>query len=299
MSNAPRINGWFVPQKSCDHRKLSGAVNALKDWLEDQKRQPTVGLVLGSVLCAYVDTLPKDHPSVSYEEIDLPPLPDSNRRGRLHLASIGGREVIILEGRIRYYDGLPLDDVVLAVRALQQVGVETYIITSAARALHEKYKPGDLVIVNGHIDPFGIIGHSLLSGVEPLRIGPRHPDLADPYDRPLRDLAAAASETLGIKCDWGVYGMTCGPAHGTLDEAHLLRKCGAGLVGMSLVPEAIALRHLGARVLGLARVANIAANIAATSVGPSLPEVEVKQKEREAIANFSRLIPLIIEGLPA
>jgi purine-nucleoside phosphorylase len=220
---------------------------------------PHVGLVLGSGLGAWADGL-VDRVAVPYPELQgFPASAVEGHAGNLvYGRGPNGIEVLALQGRAHYYEGHDLGAVVLPVRALVAAGCRTLIVTNAAGGIDTSYAPGDLVILADHLN---LLADSPLRGPNDVRVGPRFPDMTDAYDPTLRALAQRAGADLGLELREGVYACLGGPAYETPAEVRMLRALGASLTGMSTVPEVIAARHMGARVLGISCVTNLAAGI--------------------------------------
>ena len=256
---------------------------------------PRIGLVLGSGLGGFADTL-EDRVSVPFGE--LPGFPASRveghagnvvygRGGRHPELAPGGVEVLALQGRVHYYEGHSLQTVVLPVRALIAAGCTTLILTNAAGGIDPALSPGQLVVIADHLN---LLGDSPLRGENDPRLGPRFPDMSYAYDAKLRMLAARAAAELGLVLREGVYAISPGPAYETPAEVRMLRAMGADLAGMSTVPEVIAARHMGARVLGISCVTNLAAGISRQAL--SHDEVtEAAGRVRETfVALLSRIL---------
>lgn len=270
-----------------DQKALEHASGAVRRFLEGE-RTPDVAVVLGSGLGAF--TMGQER-SVSYEELGFPTPRVTGHAGRLYLAEFGERSALLLSGRVHAYEGHDLRDVVLAVRALSCAGVKTFIITCASGGVNVKYEPGDLVVIADHVN---MTFRSPLTGVN-LTLGPRFPDMTCAYDPELRAIAqAAATELFGGPLCEGVYAMMPGPAYETPAEVRMLRALGVDLAGMSTVPEVIALRHMGARVLGLSCVTNHAAGV----VNEPLSHDEVVETAAKASERFRKLLAAVIGRLP-
>jgi purine-nucleoside phosphorylase len=169
----------------------------------------------------------------------------------------GDVPVAALKGRVHAYEGHPLQDVVFPVRVLSRIGVRTLILTNAAGAINPAFQPGELMILSDHINLLG----NPLAGPNEDRLGPRFPDMSTAYDRVLRERAAAACAAAGVTAHEGVYIAVPGPSYETPAEIRMARTLGADAVGMSTVPEVIAARHLGLRVLALSCLTNHAAGV--------------------------------------
>jgi len=211
---------------------------------------PAVGLILGSGLGDFAEGVAGRE--IPYQRIAGYPRPTvEGHRGVLKL----GRSCAVLSGRFHYYEGVSLDDVVLPVFLLHRLGVRDLIVTNAAGGIRRSYRPGDLVLIRDHLNLMGV--HPL-RGPNPPGYGPRFPDMSEAYSRQLRGIA---QEAAGAVLAEGVYAAFPGPSYETPAEVRLAELLGADLVGMSTVPEVIAAKYLGMRVLGISCVTNMAAGI--------------------------------------
>ena len=219
--------------------------------------QPQVGVVLGSGLGAFADTL-TDAVSVPFSEIPhFPASTVAGHGGALVVGRSRGVTVAVMKGRVHFYEGYPLADVVFPVRVLGRLGVRTLVVTNAAGAINPVFAPGELMVIEDHVN---LLGNPLLGSNEEA-LGPRFPDMSEAYDRRLRDAAEAACAAAGVKSHRGVYVAMTGPSYETPAEIRMARVLGADAVGMSTVPEVIAARHMGVRVVGLSCLTNMAAGI--------------------------------------
>jgi purine-nucleoside phosphorylase len=162
-----------------------------------------------------------------------------------------------MKGRVHFYEGYPLGEVVFPVRVLGRLGVTTLVVTNAAGAINPSFAPGDLMVIEDHVN---LLGNPLL-GPNEEALGPRFPDMSEAYDRGLRDVAEAACRAASARCHRGVYVALTGPSYETPAEIRMFRTLGADAVGMSTVPEVIAARHMGIRVVGLSCLTNMAAGV--------------------------------------
>jgi purine-nucleoside phosphorylase len=222
-------------------------------------RTPKVGVILGSGLSGVAQG--DDYQEVPYGNIDGFPLPGvAGHAGVLYLSD----KAIIMAGRFHLYEGRSFDDIVLPIFLLKKMGITQLILTNAAGGVNTSYAPGDLVLINDHINLQGtnpFIGHNPTdnSGHE---LGPRFFDQSDSWTPALRAAAqGVANKLFGRKLHEGVYAALAGPAYETPAEIRMLRTMGADLVGMSTVPEALAARYLGLKLLGISCVTNMAAGI--------------------------------------
>jgi len=182
---------------------------------------------------------------------DLPNFPLStveSHKGRLLCGTLAGRTVIAMQGRFHRYEGYGLQQVTFPVRVLRALGAETLIVSNACGGMHPLWAPGDLMLIADHIN---LLGDNPLIGPNDETLGPRFPDMSEPYDVALRALARDVASAAGITLREGVYVAVQGPNLETRAEYRFLRSMGADVVGMSTVPEVIVARHGGMRVLGI------------------------------------------------
>ena len=218
--------------------------------------KPRVGLILGSGLGGLAESI-TDAVIVPYAEIPGWPVPTvEGHAGRLLLGTLEGVPVAVMQGRVHFYEGIPMPYVGLPVRVLQAIGIESLIVTNAAGAVHPDFAPGDLMLITDHINLLGMAGVSPLRGPNLDRFGPRFPDMSQAYDRKLMELARAAARADGLALREGVYICLAGPAFESPADLRFLRGIGVDAVGMSTVPEVIVARHGGTRVLGLSGISN-------------------------------------------
>ncbi len=209
---------------------------------------PDVAVILGTGLGGLANEIDVSA-TVSYD--DIPGFPVStveSHHGRLLLGTLGGRAVVAMEGRFHRYEGYTLQEVTFPVRVMRALGAETLIVSNACGGMHPLWSPGDLFLIADHIN---LLGDSPLVGPNDDALGPRFPDMSDPYDSNLRALARAAARDLKLTLREGVYVAVAGPNLETPAEYRFLRGIGADVVGMSTVPEVIVAVHGGMRVLGI------------------------------------------------
>ena len=220
--------------------------------------RPKIGLVLGSGLGAFAKTLEK---ATAIPFGQIPHFPTSTaigHKGELVLGLSGGVPVAVMAGRVHYYEGYTLAQVVFPVRVLGRFGVKAVIMTNAAGSVNVNYKPGELMVIDDHINYMGM---NPLIGPNDDTLGLRFFDLSEAYDPELRRMAEAACVAAGVTVRKGVYIAFTGPSYETPAEIRMARTLGADAVGMSTVPEVIAARHMGIRVLGLSCITNMAAGV--------------------------------------
>lgn len=209
---------------------------------------PSVGIVLGTGLGALAEEI-EGAQAVSYEEVPGFPEPTvETHSGRLVFGHLGGTPVAAMQGRFHRYEGYSLQEVTFPVRVLRELGAETLVVSNVSGGMNPLWRAGELVLLDDHIN---LLGDSPLVGPNVDELGPRFPDMSEPYDSELQALAVSAALEMGIRLNRGVYVAVAGPQLETRAEYRMLRGMGADVVGMSTVPEVIVARHAGMRVLGL------------------------------------------------
>jgi purine-nucleoside phosphorylase len=220
--------------------------------------RPSIGLVLGSGLGAFARSLEKAT-AIPYGEIPRFPVSTAiGHSGELVLGHCQGVPVAVMSGRAHYYEGYTMQQVVFPVRVLGRMGVKTLILTNAAGSVNVNYKPGELMVLGDHIN---LMGGNPMIGPNEDQLGQRFFDMSEAYDPHLREIAEKACWKAGVTVRKGVYLALAGPSYETPAEIKMLRTLGADAVGMSTVPEAIAARHMGIRILGISCITNMAAGV--------------------------------------
>ena len=220
------------------------------------KERPRVLLVLGSGLGSLAERV--EGIRIPYEDIPhFPRVTVEGHAGYLAVGRLNGVSVAALSGRFHYYEGYGLDDVTFFVRVLASLGAKTMLVTNAAGGVNKKFKVGDLMLLTDHIN---FLGANPLRGAN-VPPGPRFPDMSTAYDPALRKIALDVAKKEKIKLRQGIYVASMGPCYETPAEIRMARTLGADAVGMSTVPEVIAARHMGIRVLGLSCITNMAAGV--------------------------------------
>src|SRR5439155_25157561 len=222
------------------------------------KTAPHIGVVLGSGLGSVVDSV-KTETVIPYGEIPgAKAATVIGHSGQMVIGTIGKLPVVILSGRMHFYEGYEMSEVMLLSRVVGRLGVKKLVVTNAAGGINTSYKPGDLMIISDHIN---------LMGVNPLRgpnvdeLGLRFPDMSEAYPEDLRKVAREVGKKLGMKLQEGVYLALSGPTYETPAEMRAFRTLGADAVGMSTVPEVVARAHMNIPVLGISCIANMAAGV--------------------------------------
>jgi purine-nucleoside phosphorylase len=218
--------------------------------------KPEYAIILGSGLGSLADSV--INPQI-ISSTELPYWPQSTvqgHTGRLVFGELETKPVMVLQGRVHYYEGYPMDQVVLPVRVMQRLGIKTLIVTNAAGAINPDFIPGDLMLITDHIGLIGMAGLNPLRGPNIDEFGPRFPDMSQPYDRNLGNLARKIAIDQKLDLKEGVYVCLSGPSFESPADLRFLRTIGADAVGMSTVPEVIIARHGGMRVLGISGISN-------------------------------------------
>jgi purine-nucleoside phosphorylase len=256
---------------------------------------PEVGVVLGSGLGTWADAL-EDRLAIPYA--DVPNMPVSKvvgHAGNLVLGRVGATRVACLQGRVHVYEGHSMDRAVFGARLLAKLGCKAVLLTNAAGGIRRGFAPGDLMLVTDHLN---LMGTNPLSGPNDDRLGPRFPDMTEAYARWIRDAALGAARASGVHLHAGVYAALLGPSYETPAEIHMLRTLGADAVGMSTVPEIIALRHMGIPAGAVSCISNLAAGLSPHALDHS--EVEATARgSREAFVAFLTRWVVDVGGLGA
>lgn len=259
-------------------------IRKISDFVRGRTRiEPQVGLILGSGLGAVVDSIDIDT-VIPYSE--LPGAPQSTvvgHSGRLVAGHVGPVPVLVMQGRVHYYEGWSMEDVILLPRTLVHLGARRIIVTNAAGGVNTSFTPGDLMLITDQINMF--FDHPL-RGINIDEFGVRFPDMSEAYAGWMREEARGAAAEAGLTLREGVYLGCSGPSYETPAEIRAWRTLGADAVGMSTVPETIALRHMDAEVLGISCITNMAAGILAQKLDHS----EVMETTARVQREFTRLV---------
>lgn len=252
--------------------------------------KPEVGLILGSGLGSFADEIEVVQ-TIEYADIEgFPVSTVAGHKGRFVFGYVGGTPVVIMQGRVHYYEGYSMADVVLPTRLMGLLGIKKLILTNAAGGINSEFKPGDFMMITDHITtavPSPLIGPNLDE------LGPRFPDMSEVYSKYLQEIIKKSAEECGIKMQEGVYVQLTGPNYETPAEIRMCRAWGADAVGMSTACEAMAARHMGIEVCGISCITNMAAGI----TREKLDHVEVQETADRVAESFKKVISKILEKM--
>jgi len=271
-----------------DH--FAQADSAAKLILQRTPLRPKIGLVLGSGLGAFADSL-TDAMRVPYS--DIPSFPQSTaigHAGRLVIGHSGTVPVAAMQGRVHQYEGYSAHEVAFPIRVFGRMGIRALVLTNAAGGINLGYSQGALVLLRDHIN---LQGTNPLVGPNDDRFGVRFPDMTQAYSRAYREIAREEGAKLKISLHEGVYAALLGPSYETPAEIEYLRRIGADLVGMSTVAEVIAARHMGINVLAISCVTNMAAGI----LDQPLSHAEVMETGERVKSTFEALLRAVLPRL--
>jgi len=249
--------------------------------------RPRIALVLGSGLGAFADEF-TDASKIPYAKI--PYFPESTaigHAGKLVIGRVGAIPVVGMQGRVHLYEGYSAKEVAFPIRVFARMGVKAVILTNAAGGIKREFSQGRLVVISDHINLQGV---NPLTGPNDERLGLRFHDMTAAYDKRFREMTVGEANRIGIGMYEGVYAALPGPSYETPAEIRYLRAIGADLVGMSTVPEVIAARHSGIRVLGISCVTNAAAGI----LDQPLNHLEVLETAERVKGQFIGLLKAVI-----
>lgn len=271
------------------NRKINDTIKYIKEQAGiSSETGPEIGLILGSGLGVLAEAI-EDMVVIPY--INIPHFPVSTvegHKGQLVLGELSGKPVICMQGRFHYYEGYSIYQVTYPVRVMQKLGISKLIVTNSAGGINIEFKPGDLMLIEDHINLMGVnplIGENIES------FGPRFPDMSEAYDRELGRKAEEAARSLSIELRKGIYAALTGPSYETPAEIRYLRIIGADAVGMSTVPEVIVANHGGINVLGISCITNMAAGV----LGKPLNHRDVVDTANTVASKLVKLIKKIVE----
>ncbi len=248
------------------------------------RHESEFGLVLGSGLGPLADAV-DDADIIPFAEI--PHFPVSSvvgHAGRMRIGKLEGRSVLVMQGRVHYYEGYSMSQVTFPIRIMQLIGIHTVILTNAAGGVNATFRAGDVMLITDHINLIGMAGLNPLRGPNDESLGPRFPDMSQAYDPGLREQALQIARNNHIDLKQGVYMCLAGPSFETPADVRFLRLIGADAVGMSTVPETTVARHGGLRVLALSGISNSLAGVQETT------HEEVLEAGRAIVPKLATLI---------
>lgn len=266
------VNPIYEKLKRCE-----AAVRAKTDFV------PKVAIVLGSGLGDYAKQI-RVETEVSYEEI--PGFPVSTvpgHAGKFIFGYVGDVPVVCMKGRVHYYEGYAISDVVLPIRLMKLLGAEILFLTNAAGGVNTSFHAGDLMLIRDHIAAFA---PNPLIGPNVEELGTRFPDMSEVYDKKLSQIILETARENEVYLQEGVYTQMTGPSYESPADVKMLRVLGCDAVGMSTVVEAIAARHAGMRICGISCISNLAAGLSANP----LNHKEVQESADKAAPKFQKLV---------
>jgi purine-nucleoside phosphorylase len=257
------------------------------------KERPKIAVILGSGLGSLADSL-ENRSIIPFT--DLPHWPVSTVQGhvgRLVIGTLEGQCVLVMQGRIHFYEGYTMQQVTLPIRVMQRLGIETLVVTNAAGAVNPEFNPGDLMLITDHINFVGLAGFNPLIGPNIDEFGPRFPDMSQAYDRELIKLAQLAAVESKVQLREGIYIGLSGPSFEGPADLRFLKLIGADAVGMSTVSEVTVARHGNTRVLGISGISN-KANLDGSSI---TTHEEVLEAGRVIAPKMERLLRSFLRKL--
>ena len=252
---------------------------------------PKIALILGSGLGDYAEQA--DIKAVlDYKDIEGFPVSTApGHKGRFVFGYVGGVPVVIMQGRVHYYEGYSMEDVVLPTRLMKMMGAEVLFLTNAAGGVNWQFECGDFMLINDQI----CMAPSPLIGENPDELGPRFPDMSEIYSKELREVIRHTARDLDIRLREGVYIQLTGPNYESPSEVRMVRTLGADAVGMSTACEAIAANHMGMKIAGISCISNLACGVS----NRPLSHAEVQETADKAAPLFTKLITESIKNIYA
>jgi purine-nucleoside phosphorylase len=259
------------------------------------RHEPRIGLILGSGLNPLAQAV-EGADTIPYEDVPHFPEPTvEGHVGRLVLGQLEGTPVIVMQGRVHFYEGYPMPQVVFPVRVMQVMGIEMLIVTNAAGGLNPDFRPGDLMLIADHLNLLGMTGNNPLFGPNDPTLGPRFPDMSQAYDPDLRRIAREVARENDLPLHEGVYVALSGPSFETPADIRFLRLIGADAVGMSTVPEVTVAHHGGIRVMGVSGISNVA--LAEPVPGQEASHEEVLAAGQQIVPRLTTLVRGVLARL--
>ncbi len=282
--------------KSKPSVEFTRAERAAKFVLSKTKLRPRIGLVLGSGLGGFADDFAQAT-RIPYKKI--PNFPHSTaigHAGNLVIGKVGEVAVAGMQGRVHFYEGYTMKEVTFPIRVFGRMGIRAVILTNAAGGINTRYQQGCLVVVRDHIN---LHGTNPCTGPNDERFGPRFFDMTTAYHKPWAEAALSEGKRLGLNIDQGTYCILNGPSYETPAEVRAMRTLGADLAGMSTIPEVIAARHMGIKVLGISCVTNMAAGILDQPINHEEVLETGERVKSQFVALLRAMIPRLAQDLAA
>ena len=266
---------------------LKEIVSYIKDQVDFE---PEIGIVLGTGLGGLVNVI-DEVASVKYS--DIPHFPVSTvkgHKGQLLFGYIGGKKVVVMQGRFHYYEGYEIKDIALPIRTMYQLGVKTLLLSNAAGGMNPAFSVGDVMLITDHIN---LMGTNPLLGPNDDKLGPRFPDMSAVYDKELIEKAENIANEQGLKVQKGVYVAVTGPTFETPAEYKYMRIIGGDAVGMSTVPEAIVARHAGMKCFAI----SIITDLGVEGIVEEVSHEEVLEVAAKAESKMTGIIKQLLEEM--
>ncbi len=251
---------------------------------------PEIGIILGSGLGGFAERI-ENSVKIKYNEIPFFKTSSvEGHSGQFVFGNINNKKLVIMQGRIHYYEGYSIKDVVFPIKVMKKLGIKTLIITNAAGGINENFNIPDLMLIKDHINFMGI---NPLMGVNDDDLGTRFPDMSEIYDKELRNSVKSCADRMNIALKEGIYLATTGPSYETPAEIRMFKAFGADAVGMSTVPEAIVANYCGIKVIGISCITNFAAGLTPSN----LNHKEVIQEGEIIKDKFIKLLNEIVNSI--
>ena len=264
--------------------KLTETVNFLKSRV---KTKPRIGVILGSGLGHFVQHM-QIEVAIPFGDVPnfIPPTVEGHS-GNLIFGSIDGVELVVLQGRLHYYEGHSMETVVFPARVIALLGIEILVVTNSAGGYGDGMNPGDFMIIEDHIN---LMGNNPLMGPNIKELGPRFPDMTEAYDHELMGIAERIFRSQKTFFHKGIYVAVTGPTYETPSEIRMFKAIGGKAVGMSTVPEVIAANHLGLRIAAISCITNLAAGISQTKLNHAEVTETAKKVEQKFCAFLKEFV---------
>ncbi len=267
-------------EKNLVYEKLNRCYESMKNKLPFK---PQVALILGSGLGNYAERF-QEEGVIDYREIEgFPVSTVPGHKGRFIFAHVEGTPVVMMQGRVHYYEGYPMSDVVLPVRLMRKMGAKVLFLTNAAGGVNFDFAPGDFMLIRDQIASFV---PSPLLGPNVEEWGARFPDMSHIYDEDLQEIIRSSASQMGLKLQEGVYLQLTGPAYESPAEIRMCRALGADAVGMSTACEAVAANHMGYKICGISCISNLASGM----TQQPLSHKEVQETADRMAVQFEELV---------